>query len=58
MNALKTLAFSLCLMPALIPSALAHHEIIFGPQSSAMLTADQFMSLQMFSRPDLTFSFL
>ncbi|MGV3525275.1 MAG: hypothetical protein ACO1RX_13675 [Candidatus Sericytochromatia bacterium] len=30
--------------------ARAHHEIIFGPQSSTMLTADRYISLQAFSR--------
>lgn len=31
-------------------SASAHHEAIFGPQSSLVLSADKFVSLQVFSR--------
>ena len=28
----------------------AHHEAIFGPQSSLVLSADRFVNVQMFSR--------
>ena len=41
------LLIGLVFQPAL---ANAHHEAIFGPQSSLVLSADKFVSLQVFSR--------
>ena len=45
--AVVSLVVSLCLAPGL---ALAHHEAIFGPQSSLVLSAPALASLQSYSR--------
>lgn len=45
----KTLITALVSMIFVSP-AQAHHEVIFGPQSSSMISADTYMSFQLFSR--------
>ncbi|HEY9844449.1 MAG: hypothetical protein ACAI44_06500 [Candidatus Sericytochromatia bacterium] len=42
--------FTLLCTSLLSAPALAHHEVIFGPQSAPMLSADRFLSFQLFSR--------
>lgn len=47
MTRTATLATIIFLLPA---SAGAHHEAIFGPQSAIVLTADAYLSAQLFTR--------
>ena len=47
-----TTIFTAALVLLLPGSASAHHEAMFGPQSSAVLSPGMFISLQMFDRED------
>ena len=37
-------------LASVVPPASAHHEAIFGPQSSLLYSLDRFVSVQVFSR--------
>ena len=45
-------AFAAAVQLFLSTPASAHHEAMFGPQSSAVLSPGMFISLQMFDRED------
>jgi len=49
---LRALLLGIAALASVFPSAVAdaHHEAIFGPQSSLLYSPDRFVSLQVFSR--------